>query len=250
MKPGGTPRPAVRPRCKALFALALPLLATACAALPPSVEPDAKPNPAKWQRVRIQISWNRHEAPHWHVDALLAHRVAAPVLERERTAIRLWRFHRRAADDTAGHSLSLLSYAPADTNARLCRGVRDDPLAATLIQTGTLERIECAPLAADRMALVEGSSDARWSEPLQRAWPHFIMGVSELWLHLIDEHARQPWAHDPAPSVEQTLERYREINEAVTQAWQREGHHALLHHLNGLFGYGPIDVGRGELRRF
>lgn len=46
------------------------------------------------------------------------------------------------------------------------------------------------------------------------------------------------------------LARYRRVDEAVIETWAREGHHALLHHLNGLFGYAPIDVGRGERRRF
>jgi hypothetical protein len=132
----------------------------------------------------------------------------------------------------------------------VCDGLKNATLARSLLQAGYLERIECAPLTADRKALPEGSGDGRWSRPLQRAWPYFIMGVSDLWLHLIDEHAGLLGAQEPAASLEATLLRYREINEAVTATWRREGHHALLHHLNALFGYESMDIGRGELRSF
>lgn len=55
-----------------------------------------------WQRIRFHIHWNTEKEPDWHVDAMLAHRVVGPVLQRERESIALWRFHRRAGDDAAG----------------------------------------------------------------------------------------------------------------------------------------------------
>jgi hypothetical protein len=43
-------------------------------------------------------------------------------------------------------------------------------------------------------------------------------------------------------SVRETEGFYTRIDELVTEAWQEEGRHALLHHLNAMFGYRPIAV--------
>lgn len=254
MNPGQfATRPLAQARRGVLWTIAAVLLA-GCSAIAsrPHAEPQAgaAAEAAVWQRVRFHIHWNRSEPPRWHVDALLAHRIAAPLVDRERQSIALWRFHRRAADDAAGHSLSLLTYATPAVNARICRSLSDDSLAAALRHAEVLQRIECEGFAPDREGLIEATSDPRWSAPLQRAWPHYIMGVSELWLHLIDEHARKPGIQAPASDLDETLAVYQRANDAVTATWQREGHHALLHHLNALFGYQPIDVGAKEWRRF
>lgn len=219
----------------------------ACAALPPASENDGDLN---WQRVRMQIGWDRDAAPSWHVDALLAHRVAAPLLAAEHAGITLWRFHRRAADDASGHSFSVLTRASPAINARLCRGLVAAPMMDELRKSGVVERVECEAYPAEKTRLPEAASDGRWSPALQRAWPHFAMGVSETWLRLIDEQVQEAERVEPAPSLPQLLERYRGANEAVTGIWELEGHHAFLHHLNALFGYAPIDLGPDGRRRF
>ncbi len=50
-------------------------------------------------------------------------------------------------------------------------------------------------------------------------------------------------------TLPQILDFYRQVNDAVTDTWHREGHHAFLHHLNALFGYEPIDLGPDGRRR-
>jgi len=119
-----------------------------------------------------------------------------------------------------------------------------------MTQAGLLDRVECEGFAAERERLVEGSSDPRWSPELQRAWPYYIMGVSEMWLRLIDEHARAAAPQEEAPDLGRTVAFYRQVDQAVTRTWQKEGEHAFLHHLNALFGYQPIDLRGEEPRRF
>jgi len=42
---------------------------------------------------------------------------------------------------------------------------------------------------------------------------------------------------------------YREISQEVEATWRNEGGHAFLHHLNALFGYGPVNLpGKIEMR--
>ena len=81
---------------------------------------------------------------------------------------------------------------------------------------------------------------------MQRAWPYFIMGVSKLWLELIRELGRDP----DLPS--QPLARYAALSERVDRHWREEGGHALLHHLNAMFGYRELEVVRRkvEVMRF
>lgn len=232
-------------RCAASLVAAAAL--AGCASIRSLPEPGTG---ASWQRVRIQIHWNRTEQPNWHIDALLAHRVAGPLLQRERASISLWRFHRRATDDSAGHSLSLLTYASPALNASLCQSLRTDPLVTEMSRAGLLDRVECEGFAADRERLVEGSSDPRWPPALQRSWPYYIMGASEMWLRLIGEHASAAAPPEEAPDQSRTVAFYRQVDQAVTRTWQLEGGHAFLHHLNALFGYQPIDIAGEEPRRF
>lgn len=234
-----------------LSRLVLLLVAVAAPAAGADAPPRAaEPAPAAtaagdpvWHRVRFRIHMNPGETPKWSLDALVAHRIVAPALARERSAIVLWRFHRRAYADATGHSLSFITYAPRAHNAALCRALEADPLAADMIRDGLLDKVECEAFPASAERLVEGTSDSSWSPAVQRAWPYYIMGVSEMWLRLIDEHARQLAATSPpATTLGGTAAFYDSVNHALTQAWRVEGEHALLHHLNGLFGYEPIVI--------
>ena len=51
-------------------------------------------------------------------------------------------------------------------------------------------------------------------------------------------------------SLEEDRGLYREVNEAITRSWQKEGRHALLHHLNAIFGYEPIKIYVEQMMRF
>jgi hypothetical protein len=90
---------------------------------------------------------------------------------------------------------------------------------------------------------IEATSDRRWSPELQRNWPSYIMGVSALWLGLINDVMANVPAHDD--NLATVLEQYRQAEAAVTAVWHREGQHALLHHLSAIFGYEPLMIMKG-----
>ncbi|GAB6194462.1 hypothetical protein JCM39068_42150 [Desulfocastanea catecholica] len=91
---------------------------------------------------------------------------------------------------------------------------------------------------------IASSSDNHWSLDLQRNWPSFIMGVSSLWLGLIDDSFQG--SPEDFTDIYQLLEKYREVDAKITEIWKTEGQHALLHHMNALFGYQPLII-RKEL---
>jgi hypothetical protein len=78
---------------------------------------------------------------------------------------------------------------------------------------------------------------------VQREWPKFIEGASRLWLGLVKAQAERY-------ADQALLQRYRNVEEAMTQIWFEEANHALFHHLSALFGYQPVRVIRREIMTF
>ena len=87
---------------------------------------------------------------------------------------------------------------------------------------------------------IEDTSDPIWSETVQKTWPHFIMGVSETWLGLINQLATEHEQLADPDDLQTLLPKYQKINAAVDEIWKQHGRHAFLHHLNAVFGYRPL----------
>ncbi|MEE4111987.1 MAG: hypothetical protein V2I40_04180 [Desulfobacteraceae bacterium] len=83
---------------------------------------------------------------------------------------------------------------------------------------------------------VGDTSDPNWSPVMQKTWPYYIMGVSRMWLEMIDQISREN-AMAADATVDELLKHYAQVNDAVNRIWQEEGYHALLHHLNAIYGY-------------
>lgn len=203
-----------------------------------------------WWYARYRILWPENAEPNWSVDLYLADRVVSPVLEKHRGRIALWRFHRRAARDEAGHQFSFIFFS----SARNARDVFNDLNSSRDLQAisdaGMVVGTGCDETSTVGKPRLEDTSDRSWSPAVQRAWPHFIMGVSEMWLRLIQEHRASMEKTAPPGSLPARLAIYQQVNAKITQSWRDEGRHALLHHLNALFGYEPLVVYERKLMGF
>jgi hypothetical protein len=191
-----------------------------------------------WWAYRFKVAWPLTEEPNWAVDLLLAHGVMQPVLRECGSRIIYWRFHRRAAHDKAGHQFSFFFYSDSDTATEVFRRVGDSRVLAEAMASGIVECTMVDDTTMPARPGVEDTSDTHWSPVLQRAWPAYIMGVSSLWLGLINDAL----AEIPGDSheIRALLERYRQAETRVTAIWHKEGQHAFLHHLNAIFGYKPM----------
>ncbi len=169
-------------------------------------------------------------------DLLLAHRVAAPLIFAHGGVIDLWRFHRRSAEDETGHQFSYLFFASAETADKINRTIRSDPLVEQLLSEGVVREVLTDAVDHNDHPNVGDTSDPKWSPVMQETWPHYIMGVSRMWLGMIDQVSRKKGIADDA-TVSELLEHYAQVNDEVTRLWQQEGYHALLHHLNAIYGY-------------
>lgn len=197
-----------------------------------------------WWQACFRMPFDENGEPRWAVDHLLAHRVAAPLLAARAGEIGLWRFHRRAGRDSAGHQFSVIFYSGAETAASFFRDMDASPVVADLIESGYMKEV-VKNCRGEELAALDATSDPAWDSRLQTSWPYFIMGVSAHWLSLIEEIEREmPAGTDEVPAL---LDRYGQVQDEISEIWRIQGQHAYLHHLNAIFGYQPMFI-RKDMR--
>ena len=221
---------------------------TSCAGMvqgpPPGATPPSGYSPPTaeragfWWSCRFKVVWPPDEDPDFSVDLLLAHAVVMPVLKEHESNLIYWRFHRRAARDKTGHQFSFLFYSDPHTAEEVFGEIRRSTFLNDAMEAKIVESITTDDTASPARSRVEDFSDPSWSPTLQRNWPSFIMGVSALWLGLIDEAMAE--APRGGADIRASLGRYREADTALSSIWNKEGQHAFLHHLSAIFGYKPM----------
>ncbi|MCB1800153.1 MAG: hypothetical protein KDI82_00555 [Gammaproteobacteria bacterium] len=197
----------------------------------------------RWHIWRFRFFRADDGATHTHLDGLLADQLLFDAVLAHADEIRLWRFHRRWARDATGHQFSLMVFAPPAVARSITAGLKAAPLLKSLGEQGFLLQWRIDHMAGDAALRPSTTSDPRWPEDVQQEWPHFIMGVSRLWAGLVRAEARRHPGMD-------LHARYREVDAALEQFWMHGARHALLHHLNALFGYRPLLEADGSLRRY
>jgi hypothetical protein len=219
------------------------LAAYGCAAVTPALEPPAARPAAQsadafWWYLRFRMDWPEGKPPAWHMDLLLADQVVRPVLERRRADLSLWRFHRRAARDAAGHQFSFIFYATPETARNVFEEVDASAVLGSALAAGRVAAVlQDDPMNPSRPGRGD-TGDPAWSAALRTAWPDYLMGASRMWLSLVSQMAASP---PPAASgFVQMEDVYARANASVAAVWREEGRHAFLHHLNALFGYEPL----------
>lgn len=238
---------------KRFFGLALPCMAliAGCASTPPPTSraglaptgwnTGAAHATARWHSTCFRMPFDAAGRPVWGRDLLLADRVLAPLLDAHRGDITLWRFHRRAANDGAGHQFSLLLYTSDATYAAIQSAIERDPIVASLRGSAQLTSVRHACRAEQAVADIAATSDPSWDPAIQRTWPHFIMGVSASWLALVHDLAVTPPADAPSAAAD-PVAFYSALDRHIAKLWTLQGQHAYLHHLSGLYGYKPLRI--------
>jgi len=193
-----------------------------------------------WWFAQFRMYWPAEEEANWHWDLLIAHKIIAPALEQYQDRIRLWRFHRRANRDGAGHQFSFIFYTSAETAFQVFDLLRSNEWLSKMKSAGMIINDHYDNTNRITKPRIEDTSDASWPPSIQKTWPYFIMGASQMWLNLISETiASLPDPGSPL-SLQETEEQYKNANAVISELWQNEGQHAFLHHLSALFGYRAI----------
>ena len=203
-----------------------------------------------WWYARFQMNWPEKTEPNLYLDTMLAHKIVLPVLNKNRKNIYLWRFHRRAARDRAGHQFSFIFYASPPAARKIYRSITANSFLNQLKQADIILRYTFDDTGTIVRPGIEATSDPSWSLPIQKSWPYFIMGTSQTWLDLIVQLAENKASENPPSSLQEFQLFYQQLNKSITVSWQKEGRHAFLHHLNAIFGYEPVIVYEKRLMKF
>jgi hypothetical protein len=202
--------------------------------------PAMLPSGDSWWFARFRLHWPPDTQAVWHMDLYLAHQIIKPLLDRHKNDIHLWRFHRRAARDNSGRQFSFIFYSSPQTAQNIFNALKSNAQINHLKFAGVIaEEVYDNPAKITRPK-IEDSSDKKWPVSIQKTWPSYIMGVSQMWLDLISEIANEKLERTSPASLEEIETFYQQVNETITDLWQKEGRHAFMHHLNALFGYEPL----------
>ncbi|HFD12674.1 MAG TPA: hypothetical protein ENJ32_09425 [Crenotrichaceae bacterium] len=186
-----------------------------------------------WWYCRIKVNREEGEPPNWAMGELVAIEVFAPLLKQYRSDIELWRFHRRAGNDTSGHLFSFIFYSSAATAKRIYDDVENNEVLLTLLQEGQLDGVLFDDVSKLSRPHREDTSDKSWPMIIQKSWPDYIMGVSQMWLNLVESLAKNNHHLD-------TVEHYQDVHDKLTALWRENGQHVWLHHLNAIYAYNPM----------
>lgn len=189
-----------------------------------------------WYSFQFKFEFEQNTPPKWWLDILVIDTVVRDVMEKHKNDIGLWRFHRRADHDTSGHKLTLFCYTTEEVSIAIDEIARCHKSIVILKENSLLFDYTTGNSGSS----VEGTSDPRWSIEVKKAWPYYIMGISQLILDLIDRIKNQQDPLDDGAGIDVIKRYYASINNRVIAIWQNEGGHAFLHHLNAMFGYTPI----------
>ena len=198
-----------------------------------------------WWRVKFRFVWPQDTFPDFYYHAVVADQVLRPIIDAHKAELELWRFHRRAARDKAGHQFSFIFYTDKQMADVIHHKIESDKLITAMIDNATIESIHFTGAKTANNSLLSATSDTSWPLEIQKSWPSFIMGTSQSWLDLIvqmrgdDNDIKQLALND-------LLTFYQNLNSEVTTQWTQYGRHAYFHHINAVFGYQPVYIRETE----
>ena len=189
-----------------------------------------------WYAARFSLDWEAGQEPKWYLGTLLGGEVISPLLAQYAQQLSYWRIHRRAVRDQTGHVFSFIFYSSKASAAEIYQQLQSNKLLLQLQQQQDLLKVSYDPLAANPEARLAETSDPVWPATIRKTWPLFMMGASQMWLAQI-EIIKQG-----TPSEQGATQRYQSIQDQMTQLWEQQGQHALMHHLSALYAYQPVSI--------
>jgi len=241
----------------AAMALVISVMVGCASVGPPTASPGLEPIKEKaqrpengWWHARFVMKWPEDKKPSWHIDLLLAQEIISPVLRQHKDHIVLWRFHRRAMRDKTGHQFSFIFYSSPETAREIYYDIKSDTRLEAMKRAGIVIKDSYDDTTRISEPNIEDTSDLEWSSPIKKSWPYYMMGVSQMWLHLISEIAGEVSKETESSSVQDIEAFYQQVNASLQTSWREEGGHAFLHHLNALFEYEPVIIYEKRLMTF
>lgn len=202
-----------------------------------------------WHAVRfkIEILDNSHEyasflnQPDSPIHSLIANEILCPAIQRygeNGDKIYPWRFHRLFWVQKRQHHFTFRFCADTDSqiSEEINKVIKSHSVYIEMNELGLLEGFDSSKKGPD-------GEPELWSEEINKCWPHFICGVSRAWLELIKTFEKSEKKKGTQPrNFKEMLIFYTNINDSIKDQWLTFGQHSMLHHLNAVFGYNPINL--------
>ena len=206
-----------------------------------------------WHEVRfmIKLDTDPYKNVPIHIDdspihPFIANEILRPILESFEQDIFLWRFHRWFKPPKL-HWFRLKIYMDKDLRSKITEMVQPHPLYQDMKKMDLLEfdknnDISCVSSDGPN---VKDDRDPDRPEEIDEIWPYYICGVSRAWLKLIEISITKIKNKMPNGNFEDKLKLYQSVNKHIEKMWVEWGGHAMLHHLNAVFGYKHINIKLG-----
>jgi hypothetical protein len=117
-----------------------------------------------WAAIHFHIAWKANTSPAWHVGVLLADRVLRDTVIAYGADLILWRVHRRAAPDEAGHRFSFTFFASPSVIKAITAHITTHPDVKALLAGGLVDRVV---ISDDHQSDIGATSDPTWAPELQ-----------------------------------------------------------------------------------
>ena len=189
-----------------------------------------------WYFYRFRLNDN-FGSTKWWIDLFIIDQIIRKVIESTNPnfGINLWRFHRRAGKDMAGHQLSFLCYIYKNSN-KIDGFIKNTKAFKVLSGNNILKEYYIEKGGKD----IDGSGDRHWPEEIGKTWPYFIHGASRSIMEMLKLMTMDFQIDIDSKNILDIEEFYIKIKERLDYIWYCHGGGAFLHHLNALFGYENI----------
>lgn len=194
----------------------------------------------KWHRINFKIKWDRKSAPKFYIDLVLLDLLIKPAVNKFKSKIFSWTFHRSAVpDDPDGHILKLNVY----TNAEIAKNILD------FIKSNENYNYVKNYFEENELKIADGSSDIESiagginaSKEILKSWHYFMMGSCEMYINLIEETKNKNPQVINKNNSKELEDYYQTIQNDIAKQWYDGGQHAFFHFLSEIFGYPPIKL--------
>ncbi len=188
----------------------------------------------KWHIINFKIKWDRIlPCKDFFIDLIIIDLLFSPVIKKFKPNLVLWRLHRSATNE--GHIVRFIFYTTTETAKEVFEFITSNSF-YTFIKDNYLETEIDLKEGSNK---IEATSDGKWPIEIQKSWPYYIMGASEMFINLIEDIKKKKTDKINKDNRVQLENYYKEIEEEIIDQWVRYGQHSFFHHLEAIFGYNP-----------
>lgn len=193
-----------------------------------------------WNRLSFKIKWDRSSPARFFIDLILLDLLIKPAIDKFRSEIFSWTFHRSAApNDPDGHMLKFNVYTDVEIAQKILDFIKlheNYNLVKNYFEENELKIMDIG----SNIEAIAGGVGA--SKEILKSWHYFMMGACDMYINLIEETKNKLAKTIDKNDQKQLESYYQDIQNDIASQWHEGGQHAFFHFLSEIFGYPPIKL--------